>query len=42
MLNWKGCRREWLRPLFKVLFQHMPGGTVEKHENTTGEPVSKL
>jgi hypothetical protein len=32
MTNWKGCERKRLWPSFKILSQHLPGGTEENHE----------
>jgi hypothetical protein len=32
MMNWKGFGRNLLWPDFKVLSQHLHGGTAENHE----------
>jgi hypothetical protein len=31
-MTWKGCEKEQSRSDFKVLSQHLPGGTKENHE----------
>jgi hypothetical protein len=36
MMNWKGFGRKWSWPNFKVLSQHLPGGSEGKH----GKPHS--
>jgi hypothetical protein len=32
MISWKGCGRKWTWPNFKVLSQHLLGGTEENHK----------
>jgi hypothetical protein len=34
-MNWKGFGRKWSWPNFKVLTQHLPGGTEEKPPETS-------
>jgi hypothetical protein len=33
MMNWKGCGRRQSWPNFKLLSQHLPGGTEDNHKN---------
>jgi hypothetical protein len=37
MMNWKGFGRKLLWSNFKVLFRHLPGGTVENHEKSVSQ-----
>jgi hypothetical protein len=39
-MNWKGCRRKWQWPNFKILSHQFPGGTEKNHEKTRNSQSS--
>jgi hypothetical protein len=42
MMNWKRFGRKRLWSNFKVLSQHLPGGTEANHENFNQESLSPV